>query len=212
MKDEIGDIHFPIWLLGDSEPKNWYKLLDSPFDARHPAVHNIWTPIISNIQKSFYAKGKLRIDEDKIYKRNPIKKKSDKPSCKDVAWAKIQRQIKFLKDLIDAHKPIFIFTFGSFSFEFVRRATEPIAEKKRWDFWRTDRLGCEFQSRISKINFSNINVLPLLHVSIARGKFLTSHERFTFGKNSNYFNYCGNLLAKVMQSNQDFINKVTIKL
>lgn len=66
MKDHTGDLSFPIWLLGDSNPKNWQDRLDTPLDPRHPAVHNIWTPIIDIIQREVYMKIGKRIDTKPI--------------------------------------------------------------------------------------------------------------------------------------------------
>jgi hypothetical protein len=46
MKPLVGDPDFPIWLLGDSNPKGWQSVLETPLDPRHPARHNIWTPVL----------------------------------------------------------------------------------------------------------------------------------------------------------------------
>lgn len=37
MKPQVGDPDFPIWLLGDSNPKGWQSVLETPLDPRHPA-------------------------------------------------------------------------------------------------------------------------------------------------------------------------------
>ena len=45
-----------------------------------------------------------------------------------------------------------------------------------------------------------VNVVPLLHVSIARGRFLYSHRYFVGGEGDsepNYFDYVGRKLAEV---------------
>jgi hypothetical protein len=42
-----------------------------------------------------------------------------------------------------------------------------------------------------------VNVLPLLHASIARGKFLHCHEKFS-GGNKDYFQSVGEKLARVL--------------
>ncbi len=50
MGKESGDKKSPIWLLGDSNHEGWEYYLETPFDRRHPAIHNIWTPVIDIIQ------------------------------------------------------------------------------------------------------------------------------------------------------------------
>lgn len=50
MKKDIENKAFNIWLLGDSNPKNWDSILETPLDPRHPARHSIWTPVIDVIQ------------------------------------------------------------------------------------------------------------------------------------------------------------------
>jgi len=210
MKDESGDNTFPIWLLGDSEPQNWADVLEDPFDSRHPAVHNIWTPIISKIQGRFYKSGKLRLNEDRIYKRNPIKQKSDKPVYKDNNWGNsFDEFVTVYEKIISEHKPVFVFTFGSFSFEFSRRVMKE-KDKFRWDYWNTERLGVEFTKRIHQIDFNITNCIPLLHASIARGHFLKSHTRFTLSQSNNYFDYTSEKIASAMLKDMNFISKIIL--
>jgi hypothetical protein len=35
MNIEVGNKEFPVWLLGDSNPKNWQDVLITPLDPRH---------------------------------------------------------------------------------------------------------------------------------------------------------------------------------
>ena len=53
MAAEHNDPRFPIWLIGDSNPKNWENRLSYPLDARHPARHSIWTPVLDAMQDRF---------------------------------------------------------------------------------------------------------------------------------------------------------------
>ena len=46
MNRDSGSRNFPIWLIGDSSPAEWEAYLVDPLDSKHPARHNIWTPIL----------------------------------------------------------------------------------------------------------------------------------------------------------------------
>lgn len=86
-------------------------------------------------------------------------------------------------------KPKVIITFGAFAFEFVRRACDN-EFAVLFGKWSSKRLGEEFRKRIELYEPSGINILPLLHVSISRGRFLESHRYFVGegGKEpANYF-------------------------
>jgi hypothetical protein len=70
----------PIWLIGDSDPKNWTPPdLEFVFDDRHPTIHNIWTSIIYN------EKGKI-IDDEQFFIKNAIENSSMNPSQDDHSW------------------------------------------------------------------------------------------------------------------------------
>jgi hypothetical protein len=79
MKDEDGDKKFAIWLLGDSNPKNWQHVLDVRFDPKHPARHSIWTPVLETIQEYVFVTRKNRVKTSPIYVRNAIEDPVDKP-------------------------------------------------------------------------------------------------------------------------------------
>lgn len=61
MDRETGYKTFPIWLIGDSEPKKWKDKLNEPLDYRHPVRHNIWTSIIDIVQDLLYRHNNKRI-------------------------------------------------------------------------------------------------------------------------------------------------------
>lgn len=72
MKKEVGSRNSDIWLLGDSNPKNWQKVLKTPLDPRHPARHNIWTPVLEVIQDRVFRTCRCRVDTSQIYVRNAV--------------------------------------------------------------------------------------------------------------------------------------------
>ncbi|GAB4283750.1 MAG: hypothetical protein Kow0068_08670 [Marinilabiliales bacterium] len=204
MNREIGNKNFKIWLLGDSEPQNWKKKLENPLDDRHPIVHNIWTPIIDKIQCSFYKNDRSRIDSDKIFIRNAVDNPKYKPKSNEKKWndKNLIKNISEYKELIFKHKPILILTFGSFAFEFGRRC---FAENPEYSFsyWGAKKLGEEFLLRLNKFSINKSNLVPLLHRSIAGGRFIKSHNYFCDKENANYFKYVAEKLYEKLKDIKD---------
>ncbi len=195
---EIGRKTYEIWLLGDSNPKNWVNDLSYPFDARHPIRHNIITPIFYNIQEVLYLKNKLRMDTNKIYIRNAIENPELKPNLNIKNWGEeITREIFLYKNDIQKYRPKIIFSFGSFSFEFARRCLENTTIEK-YGLWNTKELGKQFRARTSNFNINSVNIIPLLHRSISGGRFLQSHKLFCDNENANYFKETSDILSIIL--------------
>lgn len=200
MKDSIGDEKFPVWLIADSEPERWQKVLESPLDSRHPARHSIWTSVLDYMQEEFYKREKLRFDSTKLYIRNAIKRAEDKPDAKSINWSLyLQSEIEAFRERLTQHKPLVVLTFGAFAFEFLRRVCkrEPIYA---FTHWNTEQLGKEFRKALNSYDPIQTNVVPLLHVSISRGKFLQAHQGFVGiikEEPVNYFEYVGKQLANL---------------
>lgn len=198
MKAYAGDPRFPVWLVADSEPKNWQQLLLTPLDPRHPARHNIWTSVLEYMQEALYKQKKLRFNAESLYIRNAVTNPDEKPEGVRLNWSQeLRDKIDSLRADLVHSSPKVILTFGAFAFEFVRRAytEEPIYP---YSHWGTANLGNEFRKRVALYDVSKTNVLPLLHVSISRGRFLESHRYFV-GEEAkeppNYFEYVGGKLA-----------------
>jgi hypothetical protein len=192
MRREVGDPESEIWLLGDSNPKRWQSVLQTPFDPRHPARHSIWTPVVDVVQDRVFRDCRNRADLSRLYIRNAIEDAGEKPRSNEVSWTPaLNREIRGLADMILEYHPKFLFSFGAFSFEFTRRVLgeEPV---RSHSYWGAKRLGCRFRERIRQFDPEATNLLPLLHVSIARGKFIQSHEYFCDQEGANYFEFVGN--------------------
>lgn len=71
MDQETERLRPPIWLLGDSKPVHCPGDL-KPLDKRHPTRHNIWTPILDEIQDHLFRECKRRLDADRLYVRNAV--------------------------------------------------------------------------------------------------------------------------------------------
>ncbi|MFZ4402034.1 MAG: hypothetical protein ACOYO1_18540 [Bacteroidales bacterium] len=198
MNREIGNPKFPIWLLGDSEPFKWKDLLEDPFDDRHPIVHNIWTSIIDKIQDRIYRQNNFRINTKDIFIRNAVANSITKPKNNLQIWTNnidLQIELTDYQKMIELYHPKLIISFGSFAFEFGRRCLKENPEYP-FIYWGAKNLGKEFFIRSKGENCPIL--LPLLHRSIAGGKFLESHKYFceTSDLNdSNYFNYVARLIT-----------------
>jgi hypothetical protein len=198
MKSEVGNPDFPIWLLGDSNPKGWQQKLAYPLDSRHPARHNIWTSVVDQLQNRVFRADHRRLDTSRLYIRNAVQDPSDKPHDAKLDWprAAVEATEHFAQQLA-SHHPVLVISFGSFAFEFGRRS---VAESPRRSarYWRTAMLGKEFRHRIGSLNETSTNLIPLLHVSIARRYFLKSHDEFCDKPNANYFKFVGEKLADAL--------------
>jgi len=198
MKKDVGSKNFEIWLLGDSNPKNWGDVLKTPFDPRHPARHNIWTSVIEVTQDRIFRELRKRIDTTQLYIRNAIEDPSKKPKPNAENWPlEVENKLSEFRQLIQLHKPKVLLSFGAFSFEFARRTLDQIPQRS-FGYWGTKKLGYEFHERISKYDLSVTNLFPLLHVSIARGKYIQSHNYFCDKVGANYFEFVGNSIAEML--------------
>ena len=195
MAKSQGDIESAIWLLGDSNPQNWQNKLQEPLDSRHPARHNIWTPILLEIQDRVFAAAKLHVDQSKFYVRNAVENPRHRPVPADLFWSEyLQQAVKDFSTSMQKHHPQVIFCFGAFSFEFARRAVGS-GKPTPYNAWNTRTLGKQFREAIESFEPKVTNIIPLLHVSIARGRFIESHDNFCNSAGGNYFAYAGEAIA-----------------
>ena len=156
MKRESGSKKFPIWLIGDSNPKNWENDLDCPLDPRHPARHNIWTPILDGIQERVFLADRCRVDTTQLYVRNAVQSAGNKPLGTDAIWKpELLKETCDLANDLTSCTPKVVFAFGAFAFEFTRRSLEKNQERKFND-WTTKKLGQEFRQRVK-----NFGVYPV---------------------------------------------------
>ena len=200
---EIGSRNFPLWLLGDSNPKNWGDALESPLDPRHPARHSIWTPIVDVIQDKVYRNSRLRMDTSEFFIRNAIGDPKNKPAGNQVAWPEpVREEILYFRSLAKQYLPKAIFCFGAFSYEFARRVMIETHEYPH-GHRGARRLGEDFRRRVAQFNPNRTAIFPLLHVTIARGKFIQSHQYFTDQPNGNYFDHVGSILADLFITYND---------
>lgn len=205
MQRDTGDINFPIWFIGDSEPERWKPYLRYPFDSIHPIRHNIITSILDVTQDYIYRSNRKRIDSNKIYIRNAIADVNTRPKSNYKNWnSDVVTEIQIFKSLYNKHKPTFTFTFGAFAYEFVRRSLDKPPHK--FAHWSTEQLGKEFYSIITN-PFNPLFIIPLLHRSIAGKYLLESHSKYcgNYGTKykNNYFDYVGTEISKLLLIHAD---------
>ena len=190
MKRTHGPENSAIWLLADSNPITWQEELEGPLDRRHPTRHNIWTPIEQVIQRHLFQQCKSRLT-DELFIRNAVG-----DPCHKFQKESLADEIAEFSRSLSEHKPVLVLCFGQFAFEFALRARQEVGEP---DFrnWSVKQLAKEFGNRICNFQVDSVNVLPLLHASIARGKFLHCHEEFSGGQ-GNYFDYVGRKIASIL--------------
>ena len=201
MKKETGSRDAAIWLLGDSNPRNFHSVLEGPFDPRHPARHNIWTPIVDGLQDRLFRRIQQRVDMDHVYIRNAVESPDLKPDGKLHAWgAVVEKEIEVFGHDLTERAPTFLFTFGAFSHEFCRRALGRAALP--YSAWGAKKLGEQFRTAITTFKPEGVNVFPLLHATIARGKFIESHNYYCSRSGANYFDEVAEALACLLVNYQ----------
>ena len=202
MKRDCGVMESKIWLIGDSEPNNYSDRLENPFDLKHPTVHNIVTPILANIQDELFD-ARIRIDWDKLYIRNAMKNSRDWQEA-----SALNEEVLTFRQLINEYSPIIIIPFGTRAFEFVRRALNE--DSKKIDGWSTYEIGKEFTKRCKNFDVYNTNIIPLLHASICRGRFLEAHNNFCAAiedingmVEDNYFSATAKIITPILLENKN---------
>jgi hypothetical protein len=195
MSTPNSDPSSPVWLLADSPPVRRPGII--PLDARHPSRHNIWTPLLDEIQEVAWQFGR-RLDRTKPYILNAVQRAQD--------WQNrelLDRQIENFSNTVKKHQPTLIFCFGQKSYEFALHAVNASVasgwDPTRWDF---EKLGTAFRKSVIEFDPDTAdgrpNLIPLLHVSIARKSYSDAHERFTGDEFGNYFAFAGAQLGQTL--------------
>lgn len=186
----------PIWLIGDSNPKDESNLAH-PLDPRHPTRHNIWTPILDVIQECVYPRRLLAFgygqDAGALYIQNAVVKPSERNDA-----ALIEERIESLRKRYVEHPPLLVLSFGAFAFEVCRAAIEQNGANgetviRQARNRKVTDLAAEFNERVDA---PNCCLLPLLHQTVARS-FGHAHKTFSDGQDeSNYYLYTGQAIAR----------------
>ena len=139
----------------------------------------------------------MRIDSSKFYVRNAVQDVKIKMACEGLEWESAEDDITEVAGLIVRASPKIIFSFGSFSYEFCRRALS-LSPKRKYGEWGAIRLGKNFVDGINAFDVNKTNLLPLLHRSISGGRFLESHRDFCNDISANYFEFTSKRVSDVL--------------
>ena len=147
MNRDAGSKSFPIWLIADSSPPRWEEHLRQPLDPRHPARHNIWTPILEGIQGHLFQAARSRIDNTDLYVRNAVHNAADKPPDRRSDWpshlaAETPRPVRPRR----ATPPRVLLTFGAVACEFTRRSLDR-GPPRAISHWTSIALGKRIQTQ-----------------------------------------------------------------
>lgn len=183
-KRESGDRNFPIWLL---------------VNPKHPTVrHNIWTPVLAEIQDKVFRDIQRRIDTTHLYIRNAVSDGSLVPNTLNWWGAEVAAEIDSFREIVLEHKPKILISFGAFPFEFLRRVYD-IKPQKGPKYWGAYYLGDEFGRSIENFDIDKTNRIPLLRRVVSSGKFIEDHNYF----GENYYQYVGSKIAEKIIENKD---------
>jgi len=184
---ESGERTYPIWLL---------------FDPRHPIRHDIWTPILDEVQDKVYRQIHRRVDTSKIFTRNAVNNSLIVPNTLNWWAEEVVTEIELFREIALEYKPKIIISFGAFAFEFVRRVYK-VKPKKGPKHWGTAMLGDQFRKSIENFDINTPNRIPLLRRVITSGNYIEAHNYFCCNDGENYFNYTGVKIAEKIIENKD---------
>ncbi|HEY8908825.1 MAG TPA: hypothetical protein VIM51_00870 [Desulfosporosinus sp.] len=190
-KKESGDKSFPIWLL---------------VNPNYPAIrHNIWTPILEEIQDKVYRKLHTRIDTDNILIKNAVSDIGEVPNSLNYGAKEVAKEIVTLRESVLKLQPKIIITFGTITYEFVRRVFE-LRHEKGPKYWSTTNLGDEFERSIANFDINQTNRIPLLSRVMKSGKFIEERNYSCWRDSGNYFRDVGTKIADKIIENKDSLN------
>jgi hypothetical protein len=183
---ESGKKTYPIWLV---------------VNPKHPSVrHNIWTPVLAEIQDRVYRKIHKRIDASNIYIRNAVKECGLVPKTLNWWGAEVAKEIELFREIVFEYKPKILISFGAFPYEYMRRVFE-IKPEKGPKSWGNSNLGNEFGRAMENFDINETNRIPLLRRVVESGKFIENHNHLGV----NYFQYVGaNIADKIIQNKDSF--------
>jgi len=191
MKTELGERAYPIWLL---------------INPKYPAVrHDIWRPILDEIQDRVFRELQTRIDTSNIYIRSAVSDIEIVPNTLNWWGKDVAKEIVFYREIVQEHKPKMLISFGAFPFEFARRVLEinPIKGPKAWS---SSVLRDEFEKSMENFNINQTNMIPFLRRVIATDKFIETRNFLSRTDRETYFQHVGAKIAEKIIENKDTLD------
>lgn len=188
MKRELGKRTYPIWLI---------------VNPKYPAVrHDIWRPVLDEIQDRVFREFQTRIETSDIYIRSAVNDGGIVPNTLNWWGREVAKEIEFYREIVQEHKPKMIISFGAFPYEFTRRVFE-VKPEKGPKAWSSSIIQDEFEKAIENFDINQINRIPLLRRVIATEKFLETRNFLSRTDRENYFQYVGSKIAEKIIENKD---------
>lgn len=188
---ELGERTYPIWLL---------------INPKYPAVrHDIWRPILDEIQDRVFRELHTRIDTSNIYIRSAVNDGGIVPNTLNWWGREVAKEIEFYRTIVDKYKPKMLISFGAFPFEFARRVFE-VKPQKGPKAWSTSILKDEFDNSIENFDINQTNRIPLLRRVVASDKFEEASNFLTRTERETYFQHVGSKIAEKIIQNKDHLD------
>jgi len=190
-KRELGERTYPIWLL---------------INPKYPAVrHDIWRPVLDEIQDRVFRELHTRIDTSNIYIRSAVSDGGIVPNTLNWWGKEVAKEIEFYREIALIHKPKMLISFGAFPFEFARRVYE-VKPEKGPKAWSSSILKHEFENSIENFDINQTNRIPLLRRVIATDKFIESSNFLSRSDRETYFQHVGSKIAEKIIENKDHLD------
>ncbi|HZK84737.1 MAG TPA: hypothetical protein VFC58_08685 [Desulfosporosinus sp.] len=188
MKRELGKRTYPIWLI---------------VNPKYTAVrHDIWRPILAEIQDRVFRELQTRVDTSDIYIRSAVKDGGIVPNTLNWWGREVAEEIKFYRELVNKHKPKMLFSFGAFPFEYVRRVFQ-VEPEKGPKAWSNSLLKNKFNKSMENFDINQTNRIPLLRRVVEADKFVETRSFLSKTDRETYFQHVGAQIAEKIIENKD---------
>jgi hypothetical protein len=188
MKRELGNRTYPIWLL---------------VNPKYPAVHHdIWRPVLDEVQDRVFRELQTRIETSNIYIRSAVNEGRIVPNTLNWWGREVAKEIELYREIVHEHKPKMLISFGAFPFEFARRVYE-VKPEKGPKAWSSAILRDEFEKSMENFDINQTNRIPLLRRVIASDNFIETRNFLSRTDRETYFQHVGTKIAEKIIENKD---------
>jgi hypothetical protein len=188
MKRELGNRTYPIWLL---------------VNPKYPAVHHdIWRPVLDEVQDRVFRELQTRIETSNIYIRSAVNEGRIVPNTLNWWGREVAKEIELYREIVHEHKPKMLISFGAFPFEFMRRVYE-VKPEKGPKAWSSSILRDEFEKSMENFDINQTNRIPLLRRVIASDNFIETRNFLSRTDRETYFQHVGTKIAEKIIENKD---------
>nr|WP_157137283.1 hypothetical protein [Desulfosporosinus youngiae] len=188
---ELGERNYPIWLL---------------INPKYPAVrHDIWRPVLDEIQDRVFRELHTRIDASNVYIRSAVSDGGIVPNTLNWWGREVAKEIEFYREIVLKHKPKMLISFGAFPFEFARRVYE-VKPEKGPKAWSSAILKDEFEKAMENFDVNQTNRIPLLRRVVPNDRFMENRSLLSRTERETYFQHVGAKIAEKIIENKDYLD------